>query len=112
MENGIHAWSFSSSQYVQSTVKNMETHLANSRESLFKCATTPWPREYRPETDISAQLNSSDAAYFQSLIGILRWIVESGRVDITMETSALASMMALPRRGHLDQIFHMFVFLK
>ena len=29
-----------------------------------------------------------------------------------METSALASMMALPQRGHLNAIFHMFAFLK
>ena len=29
-----------------------------------------------------------------------------------METSALASMMALPREGRLDAFFHMFSFLK
>ena len=29
-----------------------------------------------------------------------------------METSALASMMALPREGRLDAVFRMFVFLK
>ena len=29
-----------------------------------------------------------------------------------METSALALMMALPREGHLDAVFHMFAFLK
>ena len=28
-----------------------------------------------------------------------------------METSALASMMALPREGHLDAVFHMCAFL-
>ena len=65
MENGIHTWSFSSSQYVQSAVRNVKTHLANSGESLPKRATVPWTRDYRPETDISAELNSSDATYFQ-----------------------------------------------
>ena len=29
-----------------------------------------------------------------------------------MENSALASMMALPREGHLDAVFRMFAFLK
>ena len=38
--------------------------------------------------------------------------MELGRSDIVMETSALASMMALPREGHLDAFFHMFAFLK
>ena len=38
--------------------------------------------------------------------------MELGRSDIVMETSALASMMELPREGHLDAVFHMFSFLK
>ena len=29
-----------------------------------------------------------------------------------METSAMASMMASPREGHLAQLYHMFAFLK
>ena len=29
-----------------------------------------------------------------------------------METSALASMIALPREDHFDAVFHMFAFLK
>ena len=47
-----------------------------------------------------------------SLIGVLRWIVELGRVDITCEVSMMASMMAMPREGHLEQLYHMFAFLK
>ena len=43
---------------------------------------------------------------------MLQWIVELNRVDITMETSALASIMALPREGHLRELLHMFAFLK
>ena len=38
--------------------------------------------------------------------------MELGQADIVMETSALASMMVLPREGHLDAVFHMFAFLK
>ena len=43
---------------------------------------------------------------------MLRWIVELGRADIVMETSAQASIMALPREGHLDAVFRMFAFMK
>ena len=68
---------------------------------------SPWSPGYRPEIDTSPELSPSDAAYFQSLIGVLRWIVELNRIDICMETSALASMMALPQEGHLDQVYHM-----
>ena len=38
--------------------------------------------------------------------------MELGRVDICMNSSALAFMMASPRDGHLKTLFHMFAFLK
>ena len=41
-------------------------------------ADTPLTTTYRPELDISRELNVADAAYYQSLIGMLRWIVELG----------------------------------
>ena len=52
------------------------------------------------------------ASYYQSLIGILHWIVELGRIDITTEVSMMASYMSLPCQGHQDQLFHIFAFLK
>ena len=112
LDNGRYAWSFSSSQYVQNAVKNVEEYLSRRDKSLPRRAKSPWTSNYRPETDTSPELPDSQAAYYQSLIGVLRWISELGRVDITMETSAMASMMAMPREGHLEQLFHMFAFLK
>ncbi len=112
LENGPSCWSFSSSQYVQSAVKNVEETLDKSGEKLPTRAKSPWPSNYRPEADLSPELSPTKATYFQSLIGVLRWIVELGRADIAMETSALASMMASPRVGHLNAVYHMFAFLK
>ena len=97
LENGTTCWSFSSSQYIQNAVKNVEEHLMKKGQKLPSSTKSPWSSGYRPETDTSPELSASDAAYFQSLIGILRWIVELNRIDICMETSALASMMALPQ---------------
>ena len=62
--------------------------------------------------DISRELNVTDAAYYQSLIGILRWIVELGRVDVCLEVSMMSSHLALPREGHLEQVLHIFACLK
>ena len=112
LSNNVSCWSFSSSQYIQNAVQNVEDHLQSRGEKLPARAKSPWSYNYRPETDISPTLSPTDAAYFQSLIGVLRWIVELGRADIAMETSALASMMAAPRIGHLQQVFRMFAFLK
>ena len=112
LENGISAWSFSSSQYVQAAVGNVENQLKDQGSSLPTRCSSPIARNYRQDIDISPELGVSDAAYYQSLIGILRWIVELGRVDITTEVSMLSSCMALPRKGHLEQLYHIFSYLK
>ena len=39
-------------------------------------------------------------------------MVELGRVDICLEVSMLSSHLALPREGKLQQLFHMFAYLK
>ncbi len=112
LENGVQAWSFSSSQYVQAAVKNVESYLKERNMSLPKRASSPFGTNYRPEVDVSPELNDVDAAYYMSLIGVLRWMVELGRVDICIETSLMSSHMALPRKGHLEQLYHMFAYLK
>ena len=67
---------------------------------------------YCPEIDITPELGEADAAYFHSLIGVLRWIVEFGRVDINVEASMLSSHLAMPREGHMQEILHVFAHLK
>ena len=112
LENGITAWSLSSSQYVQNAVSNVESYLKKENLTLPKKATALFSPGYCPEVDVTPELDVIQAAYFQSLVGILRWIVELGRVDITVKTLLLASCMAMPRLGHLDQAYHIFAFLK
>jgi hypothetical protein len=75
-------------------------------------AETPIRTSYRPEINILLELGPCDAAYYQSLIGILRWMLEFGRVDTCLETSMVYSHLALPREGHLVQVYHMFAYLK
>ena len=38
-------------------------------------------------------------------------MVEIGRLDIMAEVSMMASQMAIPREGHLEEFFHLFAFL-
>ena len=75
-------------------------------------AQTPLTMTYHPELDVSDELDPVMVAYYQSLIGILWWIVELGCTDICLETSMMSSHLALPREGHLEQLFHMFGYLK
>ena len=39
-------------------------------------------------------------------------MVELGRVDIYLEVSIMSSHVAMPREGHLEQMFHMFGYLR
>jgi len=112
LENGAKAWAFSSSQYVQAAVSNVEDYLRERHLQLPTKSNTPLSSNYRPEIDVSPELNEIDAAYYQSVIGILRWMVELGRVDICCEVSMLSSHLALPREGHLLQVYRIFAYLK
>jgi hypothetical protein len=47
-----------------------------------------------------------------SLIGILRWAVELGRIDIYINVALLSSHMAQPRVGHMQEVLHIFSYLK
>jgi hypothetical protein len=58
--------------------------------------------------NVSPELQPTDAACHMSLIGMLRWIVEIGHVDVCLECSMLSSHLALPRESHLCQLFQVF----
>jgi hypothetical protein len=113
MANGVEAWCNSSSQYVKEAIKNTEAYLAKRGGKMLKSKTrSPMETNYRPELDVSPVLDPTEANYYQSQIGVLRWAVELGRIDITTEVSMLAAHNALPRRGHLDAVYRIYSYLK
>jgi hypothetical protein len=67
---------------------------------------------YRPELDVSPVLGPEQANYFQSLIGILRWAIELGHIDIHIDVALMSSHPAEPRLGHLEPALHIFSYLK
>ena len=110
LENGAKAWAFGSSQYVQAAVNNVETYLAKQeRWKLPNKASTPLSTTYRPELDVTPELGSSDKAYYMFLIGILRWIVELGRVDICLEVSMMSSHLKMPPKATWNQSYISFL---
>ena len=112
LENGVVAWGLSSSKYVLDAVSNVKEYITKEGCKLPSRAATPLAADYRPELDTSTQLGHDKASYFASQIGILRWCVELGRVDITTEVSMLSSHLALPRQGHLDAVHHIYAYLE
>ena len=115
LDNGMEAWAASSSQYVQAAVRNAEEYIEKSQHKRWiipNKVETLMQSTYRPELDVSEELSSSDASYYQSLIGILRWIVELGCVDICLEVSMMSAHLALPRKGHMEQVMQIFGYLR
>ena len=68
--------------------------------------------DYRPELDTSAECDANQTQFYQNLIGILRWSVELGRIDIGFECASLSSYSAFPRTGHLQQALHVMKYLE
>ena len=112
MPNGVVAWALSASKYAQDAIRNVETELKKDGLALRKGTNSPLPSNYRPECDVTPELSLSKASYYASLIGILRWMVEMGRIDICCEVSMMSSFVAMPRKGHLQQIYRIFSYLK
>ena len=105
-------YSMSSDNYLKRALKVVEDELALVGKSLKRKAISPMASGYRPELDSSPYLNADRASYFMSLMGILRWAIELGRIDIMVEAGLLSRFQAAPREGHLEQMFHIMAYLK
>jgi hypothetical protein len=107
-------WSMSSDRYIEAAIKNVEVYLEEVGERLRGKvrAVTPFASGYKPELETSGLLGNVEATKYQELIGVLRWAVEIGRIDILTEVSLLSQHLAAPRQGHLGQVFHVFAYLK
>jgi Reverse transcriptase (RNA-dependent DNA polymerase) len=110
--DGVQCWTTSAEKYVSESVKTVEQALAKKGLRLPSKCYTPLPTDYRPELETSPELKADGVQYYQELIGILRWAVELGRVDILLETALMSTYLAMPRSGHLEQVYRMFGYLK
>ena len=79
---------------------------ANGKDTPFSSTT------YKPELESTPLCNYEEMNIYQNLIGILRWLIELGRIDILLEVSLLSQYLAAPRVGHLQQLFNIFRYLK
>ena len=111
-EDGDLCWGMSSDKYCQSLLTNIEDVLAKKGLRLPSKCFTPLKGSYKPELDGTCELKADGVQLYQELIGSLRWAIEIGRVDILLETSLMSSYLAMPREGHLEQVLHIFGYLK
>lgn len=110
---GKKRWFMSSEKYVKEAIRNVRLWLEERNGVLKSTKTTcVLPSGYRPEVDVSEYCDSERANYYQQQIGVLRWAVELGRIDIACEVSMLAAFSAAPRVGHFNSMLHVFSYLR
>ena len=56
VDSGVTAWAFSSTQYVQTAVFNVETHLKEKGKGLKPKTNGVLPRDYRPKINVPEEL--------------------------------------------------------
>ena len=105
-------WAFESTSYVKKAIVDLEKELKEADLKLLPNLKTPLASGYRPELDLLPELGSKQLNYYQGLNEILRWICEIGRIDVLMPVSLMSQYLLSARQGRLEQVFHMFAYLK
>ena len=70
-----------------------------------------FPLGYEPDMYVSHFLSPDKASYYQTIIGVMRWMVKLGRVDIAVEVSQLSSFLDIPSKGHMVLALHIMSYL-
>lgn len=117
MQDGSVAWSMSSREYLSNAIRNLEQQLEKDKAPPLRTygkrsGERPFPASYRPEIDTSPLLGDDLTTRYMQLIGVLRWGIEIGRLDIMTEVSVLSQHQCSPREGHLDATYRIFWYLK
>ena len=117
--DGKTVWAMNSRSYLEKAIKNLKQRLKEDGfEFNKKLSDKNYSHQqpfsstsYRPELDVSIECNDQQVTLYQNMIGILRWVVELGRIDIAYEVSVLSRFLVNPRTGHLVQALHIFKYL-
>jgi len=114
LEDGSMAWSQTSVDYLTGAVQQVEAELEKHKLTLkiYGDGKRPYDIKYRPEIDVTNELDEKLLNRYQQLIGILRWAVEIGRIDIMTEVSCLSSHLCNPRIGHLNAVYSIFNYIR
>jgi hypothetical protein len=66
---------------------------------------------YHPEVDTYDTLDADATNLYQTYVGILRWCIKLGIIDICNALGKLSSFLACPRIGHMESVLQVFSYL-
>ena len=95
------AWFMSVNDYVKAACAKVVTVLEKDGLKLAtgRQAERPYYEKYRPEVDLTDEVNEQFTNRYQQLIGILRWAFKLGIFYIQVEVAKLSSFNCNPRKG-------------
>jgi hypothetical protein len=107
--DGTRAWYMLARFYLQQAVIEVERQFDNLLK-IFKPSTLDVPIQpgSHPELDNTQFLEDDNVQLYQSYIGVLRWVVELGHVDLAHVAGAMARFSASPCKGHLWTVLRIF----
>ena len=106
-------WYMSAELYLRNAIKEIEGKWGNlSKMFPRQSLDTPVLPSSHPEIDNSKPLTDDEIQVYQSYIGILRWAVELGRIDLAKATGTMARFSALLRENHMMTVLKIFPYCK
>ena len=94
--------------YVQKAIAN---YFATFGEMPKVNVWSPLEKGDHPELDTSEELDIENIKLYQSLIGMLQWLVSLGLLDIATAVMTLSKFRINPRVGHMQRLKRIFSYL-
>ncbi len=101
-------WGINAKEYIREGISQIEKRLGITiREEK-----TPMKTGDHPEEDETPVLGNELHREYQSLMGMLQWLVSLCRIDICYAVSSLSRFCACPREGHMSRALRIWGYLK
>jgi len=109
-----HTWAIGSKAYLVEALRVVKQRISQKKYNLQlkRKVSAPLPSGYKPELDGMKEVDDETAIVYMQFIGILRWLVELGRIDVAAKVSMMSAYNAMPRMGHFHAVLHVFAYLE
>ena len=113
---GTEFWAMIAKSHVKKALEVVKDSLREDNvkfKGSNKTAEHPFSSQsYRPELDVIEECDEEQVQFYQSLVVIMKWLCDIGRINILTETSLLSTYLSCPQVVHLHQALHVFKYLK
>jgi hypothetical protein len=87
------------------------TIVYNEFNMQLNCKSTFLKYNLQARNGHDRQMQCERISQYSQLIGVLRWAVELGQLNIYTKVALFSHHLALPRVGHLEAVYHVFAYL-